>query len=120
MISQAELFQSVPSGAPYAKGSATSLDAALAAAEHLVEDQRDIYNYVLSRGEVGATYKEVMTALRLPSGTVCPRLWELRGKPGRDGKPREAGWLLVATVPRRGGAHIVVERRFYGKEQAAA
>ena len=39
--------------------------------------RRLVYEFILERGEHGATDQEVQRALDLPSQTECPRRWEL-------------------------------------------
>lgn len=103
MTAELSLFD-LPGRLLFQRGSPTSKEAALGIAEDLNDLQRLVLTYFVSRGEAGATYRDVMQATGLCSGTVCPRIAELK----------EMG-LLVATVRRVKKAGVVVAKQFYGK-----
>tara|TARA_R110000824_G_scaffold163509_1_gene339262 strand:- start:619 stop:1020 length:402 start_codon:yes stop_codon:yes gene_type:complete len=66
--------------APYIPGSDTSKDAAAEIAPHLGRLQALVFDYIESRGGVGATDEEVQDALGISSSTQRPRRVELIGK----------------------------------------
>jgi hypothetical protein len=56
-----------------------SVEAALSMVPHTSKLRLRIYEYVLSRGDEGATCDEVEHALGLQHQTASARIWELRG-----------------------------------------
>lgn len=76
---------------PFARGSATSEAAALKARPGSVAKRTAILGYLIGRDTVGATNDEVCAALGFGTGTVCPRMKELR----------EAGDLVSANCKRK-------------------
>lgn len=87
---------------PYQRGSSTSRDAALST--NRAKGLRMVLNHIVSRGEAGATYREIMQATGLCSGTVCARINDLV----------KAG-DVVRTIRKRQKCGVVVGRIFYGK-----
>ncbi len=64
-------------GAPYVKGSATSLEAAKAIVLHAGTARAKVYDFIESCGGHGATDEEVQEDLDLPYSTSRPRRVEL-------------------------------------------
>ena len=63
---------------PWAKDSATSKEAAMAAKAFASRMGRDIYAYVLGCGARGATMREIEEALFFKRQSICPRVAELK------------------------------------------
>ena len=76
----------------------TSWEAAGRIQPHVSQLREQVYQYIASRGEFGATEREIEHGLTLPGNTVRPRLWELEGNAPKDQKRPP---VRIAKSPRR-------------------
>ncbi len=74
---QYDLYAGIP---PHEKSSKTSLDAALSMVDHLGKIQQEVYEFIKSMGDFGATADECEVALKLRGNTLQPRKRELELK----------------------------------------
>ena len=104
---QKSLFDSatVQESAPYAAGSETSKAAASEISPYLGRLQACVFDFIASRGPLGATDQEVQEALRIDSSTQRPRRCELAKK----GLIRQAGIERETKSGRRAQVWIAVQ-----------
>ncbi len=70
--------------APYQKGSPTSKAAAERIAPKSHQQREIVFQAIQSRGEFGATRKELEQITGFLTQAICPRLVELEGDPSKD------------------------------------
>ena len=104
---QRSLFDSatVEETAPHVAGSKTSKAAASEISPYLGRLQACVFDYIASRGPLGATDQEVQEALSIDSSTQRPRRYELANK----GLIRQAGIKRKTKSGRKAQVWIAVQ-----------
>lgn len=101
------------SGIPYVKGSATSKAAAESMVKHAPTARARIFQFILERGEYGATDDEIETALGMSHQTASARRYKLH----REGALVRTDWKRPTRTGRQAFVYQAVEGFDIGAKQ---